>query len=91
MTSTMIDNRVRKLKALEAQQKALEAEAEAIKAELKAELEANEAEELTTANFTIRWKEVISNRLDSKALKAAMPTVYEKFCKSSTTKRFTIA
>lgn len=91
MTNTQIDNRVRKLKALEAEQKALEAEAEAIKAELKAELEANEAEEMSTPNFTIRWKEVISNRLDSKALKAAMPTVYEKFCKSSATKRFTIA
>ena len=46
---------------------------------------------MSTPNFTIRWKEVISNRLDSKALKAAMPTVYEKFCKSSATKRFTIA
>lgn len=91
MTSTQIDNRVRKLKALEAEQKKLEAEAEAIKNELKAELEALEAEELTTTNFTVRWKEVISNRLDSKALKNAMPTVYEKFCKTSTSKRFTIA
>lgn len=91
MTSKQIDNRVRKLKALEAEQKALEAEAEAIKAELKAELEALDTEELTTTNFTIRWKEVISNRLDSKALKQAMPLVYEKFCKTSTAKRFTIA
>lgn len=91
MTNTQIDNRVRKLKALEAEQKALEAEAEAIKAELKAELEALEAEEIATKNFIIRWKEVISSRLDSKLLKIELPEIYERFTKSSTTKRFTIA
>ena len=91
MTSTQIDNRVRKLKALEAQQKDLAEEAEKIKAELKAELEDNGLEELTTKNFTIRWKEVISNRLDSKLLKVELPEIYERFCKSNSSKRFTIA
>ena len=91
MNNTQIDRKVMTLKALEAQQKELEAEAEAIKAELKAELERLEQEELSTDHYTIRWKEIITNRLDIKALKAAMPTVYEKFCKSSSSRRFTIA
>ena len=34
---------------------------------------------------------IISNRLDSKALKAALPDVYGQFCKASTSRRFTIA
>ena len=88
MNNTQIDRKVMTLKALEAQQKELEAEAEAIKAELKAELERLEQEELSTDHYTIRWKEIITNRLDSKA---PMPTVYEKFCKSSSSRRFTIA
>ena len=91
MTNKMIDNRVLKLRKLEAEQKQLEMEAEAIRAELKAELEALEVEELATEHYTIRWKEIISNRLDSKLLKLELPEIYERFTKSSTSKRFTIA
>ena len=91
MTERQIENRVRKLQELEAQQKALEAEAEEIKTVLKAELEAQGLEELPTKSFIIRWKEVVSNRLDSKSLKAELPEIYNKYCKSSSSKRFTIA
>lgn len=91
MTERMVENRVRKLQELEAQQKALEAEAEAIKAELKAELEELKVEELKTKNFIIRWKEVISSRLDSKALKADLPDIFKKYSKQSCTRRFTVA
>lgn len=91
MTNKMIDNRVMKLRKLEEEQKRLEAEAEAIKAELKAELETLEVDELTTDHYTIRWKEVISSRLDSKLLKLELPEIYQRFSKASTSKRFTIA
>lgn len=91
MTERQIDNRVKKLQELEAQQKALEQEAEAIKSELKAVLEEQETEELKTNNFIIRWKMVVSNRLDSKLLKAELPDIYQRYCKESGSKRFTIA
>lgn len=91
MTERMIENRVNKLRALEAQQKELEAQAEAIRAELKAELEEKGVDELKTKNFIVRWKEIISNRLDGKALKAALPDVYGQFCKPTASRRFTIA
>ncbi|NCE66331.1 hypothetical protein D1159_17580 [Pseudoflavonifractor sp. 524-17] len=90
MTERMIENRVKKLQALEAQQKELEA-ADAIRAKLKADMEEKGLDELKTQNFILRWKEIISNRLDSKALKAALPDVYGQFCKASTSRRFTIA
>ncbi len=91
MTEKMIENRVKKLQAIEAQQKELEAAAEAIRAELKADLEDKGLDELKTTNFLIRWKEIISSRLDSKALKAALPDVYGQFCRTSASRRFTIA
>lgn len=91
MTEKMIDNRIRKLQAIEAQQKELEAAADAIRAELKADLEEKGVEELKTANFVIRWKEIVSARLDSKALKAALPDVYGQFCKTTSSRRFTVA
>lgn len=91
MTERMIENRIKKLRELEAQQKELEAAAEAIRAELKADLEEKGVEELKTRDFVLRWKEIISNRLDGKALKAALPDVYGKFCRSSSSRRFTIS
>jgi len=91
MTEKMIENRIKKLQAIEAQQKELETAAEAIRAELKADLEEKGLDELKTKNFILRWKEIISNRLDGKALKAALPDVYGQFCRASSSRRFTIS
>ncbi len=91
MTEKMIENRIRKLQEIEAQQKELEAAADTIREELKADLEEKGVDELKTKNFILRWKEIISNRLDSKALKEALPDVYSQFCKTSTSRRFSVA
>lgn len=91
MTEKMIENRIKKLQAIEAQQKELDAAAETIRAELKADLEEKGLQELKTKNFIVRWKEIVSSRLDGKALKAALPDVYSQFCKASTTRRFSVA
>lgn len=91
MTNRMMDNRIKKLQAIDAQQKELEAQAEAIRSELKAELDANGEDEHNTGSFIIRWKEIISNRFDGKALKAAMPELYSQYCRQSSSRRFTVA
>lgn len=91
MTNRQIENRIKKLQEIEAQTAALEKEADAIRAEIKADMEAKGIDELQTKNFFIRWKEIVSNRLDSKALKAQMPDVYQMFVKPASSKRFTIA
>ena len=91
MTERMIENRVKKLSALESQNEELKEQAEAIKAELKADLEERGVQELKTKNFLIRWKEIVSNRLDGKALKAALPEIYSQYCRASASRRFTIA
>ena len=91
MTERMIENRVKKLSALESQIEELKEQAEAIKAELKADLEERGVQELKTKNFLIRWKEIVSNRLDGKALKAALPEIYSQYCKPTSNWRFTVA
>lgn len=91
MTEKMIENRIKKLHELETQMSELEKAADAIRAELKADLEEKGVEELKTKNFVIRWKEIISSRLDGKALKAALPDVYKQFCNTTTSRRFTVA
>ena len=91
MTERMIENRAKKLKNLESQIAELQEQADAIKSELKADLEEKGVDELKTKNFIIRWKEIISNRLDGKALKAALPEIYSQYCTASISRRFTIA
>lgn len=91
MTERQIENRVKKLKAIEKQRKDLEAQEKALKEEIKRDMESKGLEELKTKNFIIHWKEIISNTLDSKALKATFPDICEQFTKQSASKRFTIA
>lgn len=91
MTERQIENRVKELKAIEKQRKDLEAQEKALKEEIKRDMESKGLEELKTKNFIIRWKEIISNTLDSKALKATFPDICEQFTKQSASKRFTIA
>ncbi|MCD7981382.1 MAG: hypothetical protein LUF32_03555 [Clostridiales bacterium] len=81
MTERQIENRVSKLNALEEQITLLQEQADSIKSELKNDLERKGLDEVRTKNFIVRWKEVISNRLDSKALKAALPDVYSQYCR----------
>lgn len=91
MTERMIENRIKKLTELEEQITKLQEQADAIKGELKADLEKKGVDELKTKNFLIRWKEIVSSRLDSKALKAALPDVYNQFVKQTSSRRFTVA
>lgn len=90
MTERMIENRIKKLQAIEAQIKELEEQAENLKSEIKADMEGKGVDEIRTKSFIVRWKEIISSRLGSKALKAALPDVYEMYAKPSTSRRFTI-
>lgn len=91
MTEKMIENRVKKLQELEAHIKALEAAADAVREEIKADMSVRGLDELKTRHFVIRWKEVVSSRIDSKALKAELPAVYGRFCKATTCRRFVVA
>jgi Phage-related protein, predicted endonuclease len=90
MGERALENRVRRLLEIEDQKKALEEQADALREEIKKDLEKKGIDEIKTPNFIIRWKEVISNRLDGKALKEALPDVYALYAKASTSRRFTI-
>ncbi|WBW95279.1 YqaJ viral recombinase family nuclease [Oceanirhabdus sp. W0125-5] len=47
-------------------------------------------EKATVDTYKISWKNVNSNRLDSKNLKIDHPDIYEKYCKTSISRRFSI-
>ena len=90
MTDRQLNNRIQKINDLEKQIEEMEALVNALRDEIKADLTEKQKDEHNTGSFIIRWKEVISNRLDSKALKAALPDVFATYSKESKCKRFTI-
>ncbi|MCD7981922.1 MAG: hypothetical protein LUF32_06365 [Clostridiales bacterium] len=91
MGERAIDNRVRKLQELENQIAQLQEQADTIKDEIKADMESKGIDEIKTKNFIVRWKEIISNRFDSKAFKAAQPELYTAYTRETASRRFTIA
>ena len=90
MGERALENRVKKLQEIESQIKALEAEADKVREEIKEDMEAKGVDEIATKNFKIRWKEIVSNRFDSKAFQKEYKDLYNNFVKSSISKRFTI-
>lgn len=59
--------------------------------EIKAEKTAQETEILTGDTWKITWKTITSKRIDTTALKKALPDIAEQFSKISTSKRFALA
>ena len=96
MSISEIESKVRELRQLQALIEEAQAEAENIKDAIKAHM--GDSEELRAGEYKVTWKavtasrlEIISNRLDSKALKAALPEVAQAFTKTTTTRRFCVA
>ena len=90
MGERTLQNRIMKLREIEAQQRALEEQAEQIRREIKANMEEKQVDEMQAGSFIIRWKTILSSKLDGKALKAALPEIYGQYCKASASRRFTI-
>ena len=89
MSISEIESKVRELRQLQALIEEAQAEVEDIKDAIKAHM--GDSEELRAGEYKVTWKAVTASRLDSKALKAALPEVVERFTKTTTTRRFCVA
>ena len=90
MTDRQVKNRVQRLQELEQQIKDLQSQADDLETEIKTEMENRETDELQVTGFVVKWKTILSKRLDSRALKAAMPDVYQMYQKETCSRRFTV-
>lgn len=89
MSNTELTSKIKELRELQALIEEAQAEAEAIKDTLKAYM--GEQEELRAGEYKVTWKNVTSSRLDTAALKKALPDVAQAFTKQTTTRRFVVA
>ena len=91
MSMNELEAKVAELRELRCMAEELAGEISATEDSLKAYMTANGTDELYGPSFKITWHEVTSSRLDSKALKAAAPELWQRFTKQTTTRRFIVA
>lgn len=89
MSINEIEAKARELRQLQALIEEAQAEAEAIKDAIKAAM--GDSESIQAGEYKITWKAVTSSRIDTTALKKALPDVAERFTKETTSRRFCVA
>lgn len=89
MSMNELEAKARELRQLQALIEEATAEAEALKDAIKAAM--GSAEAVQAGEYKISWKAVTSARIDTAALKKALPEVAERFTKETTARRFCVA
>ena len=88
MNTMELEKAARALQELRRMREELDAEVEALEDAIKAAM--GDREQLIAGAYKITWKLVTSNRLDSTALRKALPDVAERFMKTTSTRRFMV-
>ena len=91
MNRTELNSKVKELRELRRMAEEIAAEIETITDTIKREMAVQGVDMITGDDWKATWKPVQSIRFDSKALKAAMPDLYERFTRSTEIRRFILA
>ena len=89
MSINELEAKARELRQLQALIDEAQAEAEALKDQIKAAI--GDAETVQAGEYKITWKPVKSSRIDTAALKKALPDVAQAFTRETTIRRFCVA
>ena len=76
MTRTILQAKVKEIKEFTIMKEELEAEITSLQDEIKAEMMAQNVNELTTNEYKIRWTDVTSNRFDTTTFKVKYTDLY---------------
>ena len=88
MSNPNLTPKITELMELKRMRDELDAEIQAAEDEIKAAM--GDEDTLLAGPFKVTWKAVTSSRLDSAALKKALPEIAARFMKQTTTRRFSI-
>lgn len=91
MSINELDMKVKELRELRRMADELAGEMEAIQDQIKAHMDSQGVDTLAGMDWKVTWKPVTSSRMDTGALKKALPEVAERFMKSVTSRRFVLA
>ena len=90
MSNVDMVSKIEQLKELEALVREAEKEVEALKDEIKAEMTKRNTDELEAGRYVVRWTNVLTDRFDSKALKQEMGELYNRYVRTTESRRFSI-
>ena len=88
MSNPNMEPKIKELLELKRMKEELEAEIATMEDEIKSVM--GDEETLLAGAFKVDWKTVITSRLDTTALKKALPEIAERFMKQTTTRRFCV-
>lgn len=89
MSTAELTNKINDLMELRRMQEELTAEIDTITDEIKTIM--GDQETLLSGPWKVSWKPVTSSRIDTTALKKALPDVAAQFTRTTTTRRFTVS
>ena len=91
MSTTELTVQIESLRALEELIEEAKAEAEALRDAIKQEMLTREVDTLMAGQYIVRYTAVLSQRLDTSALKRALPEICKAYTKQISSRRFTIS
>ena len=91
MSIDTLNTKVKELRELRRMADELQAEIDSLQDTIKAEMTARNVDTLAGTDWQVSWKNVVSNRLDSTALKKELPDIAARFMKQNTVRRFVLA
>ena len=90
MSTHELTAQIKSLRALEELIEEAKAEAETLRDTIKQEMLNREVETLEAGQYIVRYTAVLSQRLDTTALKRALPEIWKAYTKQISSRRFTI-
>lgn len=91
MSINELDMKVKELRELRRMAEELQAEIDAAQDAIKAHMDSQGVDTLAGSDWKVTWKSVTSSRMDTSAIKKALPEIAERFMKSTTSRRFVLA
>ena len=91
MSISELDMKVKELRELRRMAEELQAEIDAAQDAIKAHMDSQGVDTLAGSDWKVTWKPVTSSRMDTAALKKALPEIAGRFMKSTTNRRFVLA
>lgn len=91
MSKQDINSTVKTIRELKRMREELDAEIAANEDLIKAEMNKTENYTIIGDDYKVTWNPVTSTRLDTAAFKKDLPDLFDRYSKTSTTRRFNIA
>lgn len=91
MSANEMNSKINELRELRRMAEELAAEIDSIQDTIKAHMDAEGVDTISGTDWRVTYKAVTSSRIDTGALKKALPDLAQQFTRITTTRRFSLA